>query len=195
MGKIKYINDIRKFFKKNIIVDINSLKKFIQEKGNKEEYVYQIVHNMMEKNEIKRITKGYYSIYDDPIISIFCFKPSYIGLQSALSINNLWEQETIPVILTGRKIRQGIRDIAGNNVMLHRISPKYFFGIEYKKEGDIYLPVSDLEKTFIDMLYFKQKMDDNLLREFKKRIDKKKLKEYAKRYPKTTFSRIINTLE
>ena len=38
-------------------------------------------------------------------------------------------------------------------------------------------------------------MDDNLLREFKKRIDKKKLKEYAKRYPKTTFSRIINTLE
>jgi len=195
MGKIKYINDIRDFFKKNIIVDINSLKRFIQKERRGEKYVHQIVHNMIEKREIKRITSGYYSIYDDPIISVFCFKPSYIGLQSALSIHDLWEQETIPVILTTRKIRQGVRDVAGSNIILHRISSRYFFGIEYKKEGDIHIPVSDLEKTFIDMLYFKQKIGSDLLKEFKKRMDKEKLKKYAKRYHKVMFSRTMGALE
>ncbi len=194
MGKIKYINDIRSFFKKNIVVDINSLKKFIQSRKGNEEYIHQLVRDMLKKGEIKRITKGYYTIYDDPVLSVFCFKPSYLGLQSALGIHNLWEQETIPIILTVKKIRQGIRKVNENNIMIHRILPKYFFGFEYVKDGDFYIPVSDLEKTFIDLIYFKQKIDKDLLKNFQKKLNRTKLNNYLNRYPKNTRFKIKNLL-
>lgn len=195
MGKIKYIKNIRNYFKKNIIVDINSLKKFIQEQRGNEEYIHLIINNMVKNGEIKRLVRGYYSIYDDPILSVFCFKPSYIGLQSALSIHDLWEQETIPIIITIKKIRQGTREVNGANTMLRRISPKYFLGIEYIKEGNFYIPVSDIEKTFIDMIYFRQKLDKDLLNEFKKKINVKKMKSYIKKYPKNISFKISALLE
>jgi len=195
MGRIKYIKDIRNLFKRNVIVDINSLKKFIQKKKKDERYVHQIIHNMIKNEEIKRIAKGFYSIYDDPILSVFCFKPSYVGLQSALSIHNLWEQETNPVIITAKKIRQGIRKVNKNNVILHRINPKYFFGMEYIKENNIFIPVSDIEKTFIDMVYFRQNIDKELVKIFKEKLNKKKLKFYSRKYPKNISPRIIEALK
>ena len=166
------------------MVAISSLKRFILSKKGKVDYAYLLVHNMSKAGEIKKIAKGFYSIHEDPVISVYCFKPSYIGLQSALSIHNLWEQETIPVVITSKKIRQGIRVINDNNILLHRISPKYFFGLDYIKENDFYIPVSDVEKTFIDMIYFKQKMDKELLKNFKKRMDVKKVEKYLKEYPR-----------
>lgn len=190
MGKIRYIQDIRSFFKKSIVVDINSLKRFIQKQNGNEEYIHLIINNMVKKGEIKRITRGYYSYNDDPVLSVFCFKPSYTGLQSALSIHNLWEQETIPIIITTKKVRQGVREINGANIMLRRISPKYFFGIGYIKENSFYIPVSDIEKTFIDMVYYKQNIDKSLIKIFKRKINKKKLEIYIKKYPKNVSYKV-----
>lgn len=184
MGKIKHIKNIRDFFKKNIVVDINSLKNFIRNRGGNKSYVYLLLNNMLKKGEINRITRGCYSLHEDPIISVFCFKPSYIGLQSALSAHNLWEQETIPTIISVKKVRQGIRKVNEDNVMIHRISPKYFFGIEYFKEGDFHVPISDVEKTLIDMIYFNQPLSDSLMKSFKDKLDKKKLDKYLKKYSK-----------
>ncbi len=186
MGKIKYIKDVRRFFEKNKVVGINSLKKFIDK-----DYVHLLISNMIKKGEIKRITKGYYTRYEDPVLAVFCFKPSYLGLESALSVHNLWEQETNPVIITTNKIRQGIREIFGNNVFLRRISSKYFFGVEHIMEGDLCIPVSDVEKTFIDMVYFRKKVDKELLKNFKKEVDVKKLRNYLKKYPKRMSDRVL----
>jgi len=192
MGKIRYIQDIRSFFKKNIIVNLSSLKKFIPKK--RKDYIYLLINNMLKKGEIKRITKGYYSLEEDPSLAVFCFKPSYLGLQNALSIHGLWEQETNPIIITTKKIRQGIRKVSENNIVLHRISPKYFFGIEYLKEGNIYFPVSDKEKTFIDLIYFNQNIDKETLKEFKKRINNKRIKIYLKKYSKNISFRVLDKI-
>ena len=181
MGKIKYIDKIRKFFRESPVVSIASLKKFLGERRN--DYVYLIVSNLLKKREIKRITKGYYTIHDDPSLAVFCFKPSYLGLQNALSFHNLWEQETVPVILTTRNLRKGIREVFGRNVFIRRIDKRYIFGFEYYKDGDFYFPYSDIEKTFIDMVYFKQPLDKEVIAEFRKKIDKKKLNKYLIRYP------------
>ena len=181
MGKIKYIDSIRKFFDESAIVDIESLKKFIKKKDKR--YVHTVINFLLKKKEINQITRGFYSKYDDPTLAVFCFKPSYLGVQDALSFHNLWEQETIPIIVTTRKVRQGIREVFGVNVMIKRINRKYFFGFEYYKEGDFYFPYSDIEKTFIDMVYFRQPLDKEVILEFKKRIDRKKLKDYLERYP------------
>lgn len=193
MGKIKYISEIREFFKKSPVVSINSLKKFIN-KRNKE-YIYLLINNLLKKAEIKKITKGFYTIYEEPSLIVFCFKPSYLGLQDALSIHNLWGQETIPVVITAKKARQGIRRIFGDaNILIRRIDKKYVFGFEYIKQGDFYFPVSDIEKTFIDMLYFRQNLSEEALKNIKEKIDKKKLRQYLKKYPKMFRDKVEGVL-
>ena len=140
--------------------------------------------------KIKRLAKGCYTAHEDTSLAVFCFKPAYLGLQDALSIHNLWEQETIPVIITAGKARNGIRTASGANIMIRRIDKKYFFGYDYLKQGDFYFPVSNIEKTFIDMVYCNEGISDETVAMIKKRIDRKKLKSYLKRYPGIILKRI-----
>lgn len=196
MGKVKYVIEARKFFKESPIVDINSLKKFIPHKNK--DYIYLLISNLLKKKEINRITKGYYTIYDDASLIVFCFKPSYLGLQNALSFHNLWEQETNPVVITTNNVRSGLRKVFGRNVLLKRVHGKYMFGYEYYKypleNREIYIPYSDIEKTFIDMVYFKQPLDKEVIDNFKEKINKKKLKDYLKRYPEKFKKKVLKLL-
>lgn len=196
MGKIKYIKEIRRFLKENPVVDLNSIKKFIQKKDKR--YVYLLISNLLKQGEIKKITKGYYSTYDDPSLIVFCFKPSYLGLQNALSFHNLWEQETNPIVITSCNIRTGLRKVFGKNAIVKRMNPKYMFGFEYYKysleDREIYLPYSDIEKTFIDLIHFKIPLDEEVIHEFRKKIDVKKLRNYLKVYPRRTKKRVIKVL-
>jgi len=194
MGKIKYINEVRQFFRKSPVVSLASIKKIIIKHRGSESCAYILINHLLKRREIKKITKGFYTIHDDPDLAVFCFKPAYLGLQDALSIHNLWEQETNPVIITTRVVRQGVREIFNNNVIMKRIQPKYFFGIDYMKYGDFCIPVSDIEKTLFDLIYFKQKLDKKLIKEFKKRSDMNKIKTYAKRYPAKVGERVLGLL-
>ena len=112
-----------------------------------------------------------------------------------MSIHNLWEQETIPVIITANKVRQGIRKILGVNVLIRRIDKRYFFGFEYLKYGNFYLPVSDMEKTFIDLVYFKENLEKEALKNIKKGIDDEKMRIYLKKYNKKFRERVFRILK
>lgn len=193
MGKIKYINEIRRFFKESPVVDIESLKKFIKKKNKN--YIYLLINNLLNRGEIKKITKGFYSIYEDPSLIVFCFKPSYLGLQNAMSFHNLWEQETNPIVVTTRNLRKGVRKVFDRNVIIKRIDKKYIFGFEYYKNGDFYFPYSDVEKTFIDMIYFKLPLGKEVILGFRKKTDKKKLKVYLERYPKRFKKMVLERLK
>ncbi len=193
MGKVKYIQKIREFFKKTPLVNISSLKKFLGQRRN--DYIYLIINNLLKKGEIKRITKGYYTIHDDSSLAVFCFKPSYLGLQDALSIYELWEQETIPIIITSRNVRQGIRKVFGANVLIRRINKKYLFGFNYEKQGDFYFPYSDIEKTLIDLIYFRQPLDKEIKKNIIEKLDKRKLEIYLKKYPQKFRSKILSFLK
>ena len=78
-------------------------------------------------------------------------------------------------------------------ILIKRISSKYFFGFEYSNEK-FCLPYSDIEKTFIDLVYFNQKLSKELVEEFKKRLDMRKLKVYLKRYPKRISSTALKQI-
>jgi len=184
MGKEKYQRQIEELFKKSLVVNFNSIERIIKNKKNIKQYSKQVVRNLLLKGKIKRLTKGCYSVYEDPSLNVFCFQPSYLGLQDALSIHNLWEQETIPIIITSKKVRPGLRKTKLGNFLIRRINKKYLFGMEYKEQGDFYLLYSDIEKTLIDLIYFKQKIDKEVLTNIKKVINKKKLNRYLKKYPK-----------
>ncbi|MEM7816262.1 MAG: hypothetical protein QXN71_04025 [Candidatus Aenigmatarchaeota archaeon] len=133
---------------------------------------------------------GYYTIYDDPSVFVYCIKPAYLGLQDAMSFHNLWEQETSPIIITTRKVVPGTRVILGSNVGVRRIQPKHFFGYDYVKWSDgFFLPVSDIEKTSIDMVYFRELRKD-MIKLFRNKIDADKLKKYLKAY-KRRFAKTV----
>jgi predicted transcriptional regulator of viral defense system len=186
MGKMIHIKKIREFINTVPVFRVRDIELLV---GNRD-YAHLILHKLTKKEEIKRVVKGWYSLYDDPIVSVFCFKPAYIGLQEALSLHNLWEQETNVVIITTKKVRVGIRKIFNNNVILRRIEPKYFFGFDLLKYENFFVPVSDIEKTLIDFVYFNETLTKEALREIIKSVDKKKLKEYIEKYPKRLKDKI-----
>ena len=184
MVKMKYIKEIRDYFKKNVVVSIYSLKRFLISKGASEDYVYQVVNMLLKRHEINRVIKGFYSIYDDPTLIVYCLNPAYIGLESALSFHNLWEQETNINVITPGKLRTGVRTVFGANLYIHHLDPKYFFGYDFVNYYDFKIPVSDVEKTLLDLIYFKHHISQETVREIKKVISMRKLKGYLRNYHK-----------
>jgi len=190
---MKVIGKVREYLKRTPVASINSISRIVGCKS----YAYLLLNHLVKKGEVFRITKGYYSIQSDPTLLVLCIKPSYLGLEDALSFHNLWEQETIPVIITPRKIRQGERKVLGHNVLIRRILPKYFFGWDLVKYGNFLVPVSDVEKTLIDLVYFRKRIDKHLARRFRKRADREKLAGYLRKYPewiKRKVSKILETI-
>ena len=181
MGKQIHLNKIEALFEKSLVVDFKSIERVVGLK-KKSNYAKLLVSNLLKKGKIKKVGKGIYTKFSESSLAVFAFAPAYLGLQSALSFHGLWEQETIPIILTTKKIRVGIRRIMDSNILLRRIDRKHFFGFEYVQEEKFYLPYSDLEKTFIDMVVFNQKIDENTLIQIKKKINKIKMTEYLRKY-------------
>ncbi|MFH1585136.1 MAG: hypothetical protein ABIB79_00020 [archaeon] len=182
MGKEKHLKKIEALLRKSPLVSYSSIQRIVNNKRNSG-YTKQLVRNLIIKGKTKRLTNGFYTIHEDPSLIVLSFNESYLGLQDSLSYHNLWDQETIPIIVTSKKIRQGIRKVLGANVLIRRIDKKYFFGFNLKKDGDFYFPYSDIEKTFIDMVYFKENIPNEAMKEIKNKIDKNKLEVYLKRYP------------
>jgi predicted transcriptional regulator of viral defense system len=187
MGRIKHLGKIREFLKETPVFTTRDIR-VITKNSN---YSYVLIGNMIKKGEIKRIKKGFYTIHDDPMLSVFCFRPSYIGLQSALSIHNLWEQETNVVIVTSSKARTNLREVFGNNVVVHRIKPQMLFGYDLVKYGEFHLPVSDMEKTLIDLIYFNQNPSRDVIKNIRRKINAEKFMMYLKPYPRRIRARIL----
>ncbi|HJW97455.1 MAG TPA: type IV toxin-antitoxin system AbiEi family antitoxin domain-containing protein [archaeon] len=171
------VDKIREYSRRTPVFDTKSIARLVGDP----EYAYLALSRLLKSGEIRRLTKGHYTFFSDPSVLVYCLKPAYLGLQDAMSFHNLWEQETNPIILTTRKARPGTRKVLGGNVIIRRISPKHFFGYEYLKQGDLLLPVSDIEKTFIDMAYFRELRKD-MTKAFRGRVDREKLREYLKKY-------------
>ena len=76
------------------------------------------------------------------------------------------------------------------NVLLRRIDKKYMFGMEYEQEGDFCFPYSDIEKTCIDMVYFKEKLSKEVLKTPSKKLNKQRLNNYLKHYPENIRKKI-----
>ena len=157
-------------------------------------YLCLLLHNLCKRGDIFRISSGIYSFHDDTTVSGFAYSPFYYGLQNALSIRGLWEQETNPVVITPRHVRTGRRVFCGANYIVRRIGRPLFFGYETMQYSGLWVPVSDVEKTFIDMAYFHQPLTDELLAEFKQRVDKKKLDTYLEKCPAKLAKRVRERL-
>ena len=157
-------------------------------------YALLLLHNLEKRGEIHRVTMGWYSRLDDPVVSVFAFRPAYLGLQEALGLRGLWEQETNVVLVTPRSVRTGARNVLGSPVLVHRLERRRFFGFEYERYGGFSVPVSDVEKTLIDLVYFREPPDREVLTEVRKRADPAKLRRYLSAYPPRFGRRVLALL-
>ena len=190
MGKSKHLIKVLALFEKSPVVDFKSIERIIHAKKNN--YAKLLVSYLIKREVIKKIAKGCYTKYNDSGLVVLCFSPGYLGLQSALSMHGLWEQETIPVVITSKKVRTGLRNVLGGNALIRRAQRNFIFGVEYMQDGKFYLPYSDVEKTFIDMIVFKQKMSEEVAKMFIKAIDEKKLKRYLRVYSSKIKKRVMD---
>lgn len=156
-------------------------------------YSNLLLHNFLKRGELHRVAKGVYTFCEEMQVVGSAFQPYYYGLQDALSLHDLWEQETNPVVVTPRNVRSGIRVFLGNNYLVKRISRRMFFGFSSFRYHDSWINLSDLEKTLIDFVYFKQPISEDVLGELKPRLDRKKLSSYLKICPAWVGKR-VNTL-
>lgn len=189
---MKYLDALRGHFRKYPAFTMSDVAVFLKGMGAKRNYLKVMMHNLVADGEVKTIRKGVYTFKDEVQAAGFGFSPFYYGLQDALSLRNLWEQETNPVVITPRKVRNGIRVFEGRNYLVRRISRKMFFGFEMIRYQDFWIPVSDPEKTLIDFAYFGEPLGAEPLQGLLRAIKRKKLASYLKRCPKWVAERIPN---
>ncbi len=190
MGRAKYLGRLGGIFDRSPVVKLSSIERIVKNRN----YTKQLIRNLIKKGKIRKVAKGCYTKYEEPSLAVFCFKPAYLGMEDALSFHNLWEQETIPVVVTAAKARPGLRQIFGINVLIRRVDKKYLFGFDYYPCQEFYLPYSDVEKTLIDLVYFKQKPGKEIIRRIRKKLNLKKLDFYLGKYPPKIKNRVLKSL-
>lgn len=153
-------------------------------------YSHLLIHNLLKRGEIFRVAKGVYTFRGEMQVVGSAFQPYYYGLQDALSLHDLWEQETNPVVITTRNVRRGLRTFLGNNYLVKRISRRMFFGFSAFRYHDSWINVSDLEKTLIDFVYFEQPLGSEVLGELAPKLDRKKLSSYLELCPAWVEKRV-----
>lgn len=193
---MKYIRYVREHFGDSgfPVVTLSDLRTALKAKKISDAYLKRLVNYLMHNGELKRITKGTYTLHDEITVVGFAFQPFYYGLENALTIRKLWEQSTNPIVITPKKVRGGVRKFGDNNYVVQRINKKLFFGYELIKYYDFWIPVSDPEKTLIDFVYFKHYLRSDALKELKRTIDKKKLAIYLKRYAPEFKSKLLGSV-
>ncbi len=190
---MKYIDTIRRRFD-NPKVPVFRLGELKLIKGISAAYLKLLVHNMLKKGEIKRITKGAYTFHDNADVVCFAFMPAYYGLEDALSIRGISEQGTNPIVITIRNVRRGERNFEGKRYIVYRIAKRLFFGYDMIEKGGMWLPVSDVEKTLIDLIHFRVGIREELWPGILQSIDKIKLEGYLARCDNRTRKRVEEEL-
>ena len=102
---MKYMREFRSHFMKKPAFTAREVQLFLENRESSPGYYKLVIHNLLSRREIYRITRGVYTFQEDAQMSGFGFSPFYYGLEDALSLRNVWEQETNPVIITPRKVR------------------------------------------------------------------------------------------
>ncbi len=194
---MKYIEYVREHFNDPgfPVFRFSDLRTALKSRKISDTYLKRLINYMTANGEIKRITKGAYTLHDEITVVGFAFQPFYYGLENALTIRKLWEQGTNPIVVTPKLVRVGVRKFGGSNYVVQRICRRLFFGYELVKYYDFWIPVSDAEKTLLDFIYFKHYLRGDVLEELKHKIKMEKVAAYLENYPKKFEKELLKTLK
>ena len=174
------------------------LKLYFKNKKLKTANLTRAIAYMKSSGKLYTIRKGAYAFRKDSMVAGFAYSPFYYGLLSALTIRELWTQNSRPDIITIRKVRVSSIHIFGDmreTAFVHHVPAKYFFGFDIVKYGTLMVPVSDPEKTLIDLFYYMVRLPIKDYGELLKKISRKKIRKYLERYDKHTATVVLNFIK
>ncbi len=178
---MKFMKDFIATFSSKPAFSSNEARNYFSFRKGPEGYYKTVISNLISTGRLRRITRGHYSFHNEAQFVGFAFKPFYYGLEDALSLRNLWEQQTNPVIITPKKVRSGVRTFEGRSYIVRWIDRSMFFGYSPFQYGDFYIPVADPEKILIDMVYYHEFLTEEAIEGLFNAIDTKLLNEYLSR--------------
>lgn len=182
---------------------IKTIKEY-QQIYNKKVNLISLWTYLRKNHYIKRILGDYYYIYsleerynnycqfsEEELIFLVLEKMKikwYLGLETALKENKIsWQVFNVIIIINGRF--SGFKKLGNSKFKFIKTKEKRFnFGlIENKTNNNVRYLYSDLEKTYLDFLYFysyEGKDPEIVKKNLDFEVKKKKLEEYAKNYSK-----------
>lgn len=153
MPVIKYNEILKKVFKKPVF----QVTDLVYE-GVPQPYSKKVLHLLAKTGKIKRIERGKYTTFDDPlVVAAHITQPCYISLWSAMSIRGLTTQIPFAIeVVTSRKRFKRKIEFLGTPILFYTINPKMMFGYENRiwKEN-IRIAVAKPEKIIIDAIYLR----------------------------------------
>ena len=180
---IKTIEDYQKIYK--IKVNIISLWTYLR----KDRYIKRILGDYYYVYSLEERYNRYCNFSEEELIFLVLEKMKlkwYLGLESALKENKIiWQ--TLNIIIIVNNHFSGIKKLGNSKFKFIKTKEKRLnFGlIKTETNNKVVHFYSDLEKTYIDFLYFYKGKD---IKTMKKNLDfvirKNKLKKYAKNYSK-----------
>jgi predicted transcriptional regulator of viral defense system len=195
--RIKDIEDIIAFSGK--IVTADDIHKALGKKYSKF-VLKKRVYELKVKGWLVPLRRGLYFISDissrgfvniSPVVIANALdKDSYLSLEAALNYYGLFEQ-MLRTVSSVTKLKSKKYAFQENTYRYLKINKKLFFGFKTENIEGYYAKVADLEKVFLDYLYFKNDTYsiDLLLEKLQKakdRIDFKKLFTYSQKFPEAT---------
>lgn len=193
---MKLGDEIVKAFSTFKTFSFDDLRILLSEKhsGISDKIIQVTVSRMIKKGRLHKVIKGVYSLEPRSDFAGFAFSPFYYGGLAALMIMELIDDQVKMDIMTTRRVKKSMIEIYGgrDRIFLHHIPSKYYFGFKNIRYGDIIVPVSDPEKTIIDLFYYKDRMSIQDYAEVLKKIKSRKLREYLKVYDNHTRKTVMN---
>ncbi len=187
-------NDILKRFSEYPVFTYADVKRhFGREKGKAD--LARTLSYLKSKDRIYTVRKGFYTATKNSMVAGFAYAPFYYGLLYAMTLRGMWTQGSKPEIMTIRKVRASTVPLFGepdNTIFVHHMPPRYFFGYDLIKYGRLLLPVSDPEKTLIDLFHYKVRLSLQNYGGLLRASNAPKLKAYLSKYDGHTAAAVTN---
>lgn len=122
------------------------------------DYVKTFLYRLNKKGLIKRIERGKYTLFDDPLIfSSYIVTPSYLSLWTAFRYYNLTQQQPLDIFIISPISKKAI---TLKNTKIFFLKTKHMFGYKKERYEDFDIFMAEKEKAIIDSLLFKLPIQD-----------------------------------
>ncbi len=162
-------------------------------RGISDKTIQVTLSRMAKGGRVYSVTKGVFSLENRDEVVGFAFSPFYYGGLAALMIRDLIDDQVKMEVMTTRRVKRSFIGVYGgrSKVVLHHIPEKYYFGFTDTKYGDMTVPVSDPEKTLIDLFYYGERLPLQDYADLLKAISADRLETYLRRYDRRTRDNVI----
>ncbi len=151
------------------------------------------ISRMTSSGRLFRVSKGAFSFKNNSVVAGFSYSPFYYGGLCALMIQDLIDDQVIMEVMTTRSIRRKMSESFNDTrLILHHISKKHFFGFRNLQYGGLTVPVSDPEKTLIDLFHYRLRLSIQDYGDLLKAISRRKVQKYLEAYDRHTKTTVLN---